>query len=162
MAAKAAGTNRKYVELAQKAKEENPAAFQQMKDGTASVGAVRKIIQAPPPRKKPENEKDSIGRPIHPKARDAIVNGPAALDELARKVHALKREILALPDDGLGRKINRQTVESAARDIVNNLKFGKPFTSCPMGDKCKETCKLCNGTQWITSDQWDNVPSDLK
>lgn len=112
---------------------------------------------------RPEKPKDELGREIHPKAAQALLDGPDRFKSIIADLHALKREIMALPDDGLGRELRKQSIERDFKNIVTAVAFAMPFTSCPMNDPCtKQTCKLCHGAQWVTKEQWDNIPKDRR
>lgn len=111
--------------------------------------------------KVPARPKDSAGRAIHPKAAEALTTGRERCKALIRQLQALRREVVALGPD-LGRLLHQQTIETDFGNLEKALKFAAPYTSCPLGDPCPASCKLCRGTQWIGEQQWAGVPAPLK
>ncbi len=111
-------------------------------------------MAAPPGAPGPAPVIDEAGRPVtDPRVADALANGQQ-LDDLWNEVHDLKRRILALPDDGIGRELRKQQIELDFKSIAAAVRFAKPYTTCPRAP-CKAGCRICHGTQWTNKEKWE-------
>lgn len=79
-----------------------------------------------------------------------------------RRLAAIRREILALPSDGLGRALHRQQVERAFKDLAAALKFAEPYAACPFHPANDSGCRACQGSRWVTKAVHDALPKELK
>lgn len=124
-------------------------------------GALKKAKEAqaqklpPPP---PVAKRDDAGHAIHARAVNAL--GPARdyFSKIVRTIQALKRDVLALAKDTMGRAMDGRSVETDFDNLIRQIKDGTPYSSCPLNDPCGEGCKLCRGTQWITEQQYRGLP----
>lgn len=111
----------------------------------------------------PIRPKDELGRVIPVKAMASLTEGVKQCDELIRRLHAFKRELMAVPRDGIARRWgNPQHIERSFKSLVEMVRMGTPYTSCPVSNDCDATCRLCGGTQWVTKLDWDNTPRDVR
>lgn len=148
IAAKATGTNRKYVEVAEKV---DPATFEKMKAGTISMAEAAATIKAPP-------------RPVKTTPADAALATAPVFKDLRNRIHALKREIEALTQKEEGCELARvwKRIEAALEGAANDIRFNTPFKPCPIGPTCEVGCKQCKGKKWLTEQVYDLLPKELK
>lgn len=141
IAAAAVGSNRKAVELAVKVQAVAPDVFQAMEGGTATMAQAKAAIapKTPPP----------------PMPRDAATDAVAQagrFSDLLTRVHALKREVLDLAGEPVGREIRAQQVEAYFQNIAAALRSAVPHAACACGGKATK-CKACDGSGWLTKAQ---------
>lgn len=151
-AARAAGVSPRLVQDAKAVASESPDMAARVKAGEVSVGEAKKQLKAPPP---PPRKKQSP-------AELALSDETARrFKDLVNKVHALKREIVALADEPAGREIRKQDVEREMGNIAGWIRSAVPFKACPFRG-CTKTCKACKGTGWVNEDVYTNIPKDVK
>lgn len=170
VAAKAVGTNEKYVETAKKVKEADPDTFEKMKAGEITIAQARTAISRPPvppdpdDAAEPEPFVDHEGKPVtDPDVRAAIEAGDQFMD-LHREVHALKRKILALADTPIGHVLHdrRGDIEQAMKGVAGFLDDCRPWTTCPLQPNCTAGSKCCYGTKWVPKAIYKHLPPDVK
>lgn len=116
------------------------------------------VRPGPPPR---PAQRDSIDRPIHPKARQALTEGAAAMKDVVNRLRAIKRELGTLAGQPLGRKLHLQSIEIEIENVCRAVRFASPHTSCPMGNPCTDECTVCGGTQWVAEGQYAGIPAEI-
>jgi len=152
-AAAATGASPRLVHDAKTLKENAPALHEEVKAGTKTVTAATREYKTPPPVKKssPPPSKPK-GDPI---AQAAIETAPA-FEELCTRVHALKREILALAAEPHGASIRAQQIELDCKNVVAAIRFAIPHAPCPKSPKCDEKC-LCKGRHWMVREEIERL-----
>lgn len=148
-AAKAAGTNRKYVEVAAKVKDQSPETYEKMKKGEVSVQEAKKAVERKPPER--------------PKKADSIPD-PIEFNELASRIRGLKKfaeELAAKPEGAELNKCLRRVFENLD-NAANAVKFSAPYRACPYMPNCESGCKACEGRKWITRTIDSVLPEAMK
>lgn len=105
---------------------------------------------------------DGLGKPINDPKVLAAFEAWAASGTVIRDLHKLRRAILALAASADGVFINPKRVDAEFRNIVAELRFAQPFTTCPMGTNCERGCRYCKGAHWVTEAIWKRLPEELK
>jgi hypothetical protein len=105
---------------------------------------------------------DSIGLPMHPRAKDAITTGRAEYTKLIRTLQQAKRDAIALAAGPHGRAMQANALEVDFKNLIRLLRYSAPFTSCPLDDPCDDKCRVCMGTQWITEGAYNSLPPGAK
>jgi len=152
------------VHTARKLREMDPEAARRVRDGQQSLNSAMREAKAKlePKPKTSSPETDDAGRPIHPRARQAIAEGREVAKAIVRDIHAIKRRALAFAASDFGRGVHVQSIETDFANLVRAIRFAAPYTSCPLGDPCDSKCTLCHGTQWITQSSYDGMPDEFK
>lgn len=156
----------KRQEVAEKAAINGHASAPKIKEVAAeTMEAPKKLPKAPGRPSKapatPEKPKDESGRVIDPKAADAIAR-IGEFQALEKSVHEVKRKVLALAAEDIGRCLDGQAMGRLFKEICAAIDFARPFTACPMNERCTKSCGCCKGSQWITESVWKNVPPEFK
>lgn len=142
-----------------------PEVVQEVREGRISLsGALRaaKATGVPPGPQNASERLDAAGKPIHAAAVDALTTGREQFLGAVRNLQAVKRAIKALCDGPFGRLIDWHAVETDMDNLIRQVRYTAPYTSCPLGDPCDEQCRLCRGTQWISEPQYENLPREFK
>lgn len=155
VAAKEAGTNEKYVEVASKVKKESPETFDKMKRGEVTVTEAKKAIERKPPQRKPEPANNL------PPEVQAALEGADEFKEIVNKIRAIKKRALALSQEPHGTELAERwkRVEGALDTAAETVKFAAPHSLCPFHPNCETgTCKACRGRKWISVLTADAMP----
>lgn len=151
--------------VAKKAAKESggePINAAQIKEAAKEIVKPPKAPEKPSgPGPRPPKPVDEEGRAIHPRAAAALAR-TGEFQALEREAHALKRKILALAAEDIGRELNAQTLANDFKNICTALEWGRPWTSCPLNDPCTSRCIVCKGSQWNTHNKWNNHPKEFK
>lgn len=165
IAAKHAVSPRVVVAARELKRIASPEVVQEVREGRISLsGALRaaKATGVPPGPQNASERLDAAGKPIHAAAGDALTTGREQFLGTVRNLQAVKRAIKALFEGPFGRLLDWQAVETDVDNLIRQVRYTAPYTSCPMGDPCDEQCRLCRGTQWITETQYENLPREFK
>lgn len=158
IAAKATGTNEKYVEVASKVKEVDPATFEKMKAGTVSMAEAKKVVaprKAPPPR--------SSTPAVPPEAQVALDAIPE-FKALVNAIRAAKKEGERLANKPGGEELATRwrSIESHLHNAAEMVKFSAPYVVCPYMPNCEVGCKTCKKRKWIDRTIFDALPVAIK
>jgi ParB-like chromosome segregation protein Spo0J len=172
-AANDVGATPRSVERAKEIKATDPAEFEAVKQGKPLKTALRDARKKQAAKSSPSIADD--GPPDAVVVRDGLdlaVSDPKLAEffsagdqfkEWQRRVHAIKREIVAFAGEHVaGRKINPAEVERAANDLVRCVHNALPYTSCPVGKSCGKGCGQCGGAGFITAYQWKAVVPEVQ
>lgn len=141
----------------------DPAAAERVKQGKESLGgALKKAKAAVALNATPAPATDVLGLPIHAVAAEALTIGAAEYRRLILLMRNAKRDVDALIAAPVGRLLNAQQIRVDFENILRQLKFATPYTSCPMDDPCDDKCRVCMGTQWIGKLQFESLPPGTK
>ncbi len=163
-AAAAAGTNRKYVEVAEKAKAQAPEVFDAMKTGAISVPEAKRRLapKSPPPPAEPEAT-DGLGRTTTEPQVVAALGQRDKFAALKREIEAVIASAKALAASDVGACLRLGTIETALRNAAAAVRFAAPYCACPMNPRqCERGCKLCDGRRWIVKEVYDRLPEEQK
>jgi hypothetical protein len=164
IAAKSAGTNRKYVEVAEKAKSHAPEVFDAMKAGTISVPEAKRRLapKSPPPPAEPEAT-DGLGRTTTEPPVVAALGQRDKFAALKREIEAVIASAKALAASDVGACLRLGTIETALRNAAAAVRFAAPYCACPMNPRqCERGCKVCGGRRWIVKEVYDRLPEEQK
>lgn len=150
-----------YVKVAAKAKEEAPAVFEQMKAGEISVAGAKKAMLPPPPAKKRMPPPPPAASKVRDEKARAAIDAEPQFSELANRVHALKRDILAFAGEPHGAAIRAQQIEADMKNVAAAIRFGIPAHQCPESPKCNKKC-LCGGRHWLTGEEFERWKKSQK
>lgn len=165
IAAKAAGTNKQYVKDAKKVKEADPETFDKLKQGKVTIAQAKSAITRPPtPEPSPDEITDPEGRVVTDPALIEVFGHSEEFAELQRRIHEIKRDMLALAGKSHGRWLHDRDTEikRECAALVKYLKESLPHTSCPMGKNCGASCKTCEGAGWVSAGRWKLIPDSVK
>lgn len=149
-AAKHMGVSPRTVAAAKRLKEQNPAAFQEVKAGKVTLeDAKREVARSAPP---PAASELSF---IDAKKAEA-----ARMGEIKGELHRLVTELLEIADTPIGVYLKKQALDSALCQLKQAIKFAMPFATCPYcgGKKCKN----CNQAGWLDKLRYEQTPQDLR
>lgn len=150
-AAAVTGTSGRYVQDAKAIAKKSPEMAAKVKSGEVSIPEAKKQLKAPPPPPK----KQTL-------AQVALSEDTARrFKELVNKVHALKREIVALADEPVGREVRKQDIEREMGNVAGWIRAAAPFKPCPFRG-CTKTCKSCKGTGWVNEQVYANIQPEVK
>lgn len=152
VAAKVAGVSPRSVQDAKSIAAASPEIAAKVKSGEVSIGKAKVLIRTPPPPPKKKQSEADIALGEETAAR---------FKELVNRVHLLKRDILALAADPLGRELRAQDIEREMKNIAGWIKAAVPFKECPFRG-CTKTCKTCHGTRWVSEMIWNNIPKEAR
>lgn len=165
VAARAVGTNKEYVKTAKKVKEQAPETFEKLKQGKVTIAQAKSAITRPPaPEPSPDEITDPEGRVVTDPALIEVFGHADEFAELQRRVHEIKRDMLALAGKSHGRWLHDRDTEikRECSALVKYLKESLPHTSCPMGKNCGAACKTCEGAGWVSAGRWKLIPDSVK
>lgn len=151
-AAKATGTSGRYVQDAKAVKEKSPELAEKVKSGEITLPEAKKQLKAPPPPPPKKQTPASIALSQETAKR---------FTELATRAHALKRDILALAGEPVGRELRAQDFEREFKNMAAWLRAATPYKACPFRG-CGKTCKACKGTGWLNEQIYNNIPAEVK
>ena len=118
------------------------------------------VGKATPPR--PKLVTDGAGRVVtDPEVIEALAEVPW-FDDIANRLHAIKREILAKAETPVGAKLRANPIETDFKNIITAVRFARPFAQCPYRSCKTRGCDACKGTRWVNQDTWQNVPDRIK
>lgn len=160
--AKAAGVSERYVQDAKKLQTESPTEFAKVKAGEKSLSEAKKDAAKPVSKGPPSQVKDELSRPVTEKL---VIDSLAKLDwfeDVARRLHAIKREILEVADTGPGAKLRKQSIETDFKNIVEAVRWARPYTTCPYKGCETNGCDTCKGTRWVTQEEWKRIPVEIR
>lgn len=162
-AARAAGTNPRYVSDAKRIATEAPEVAERVRKGEITIPEAKRISKAPPPPgAAPAARVDEAGRPVTVPEVAAILDRVPELHELVNAVHALRRKVADLRDDPLGAELRIQQIEADLKNAVNAIRFAFPFTTCPNFPNCENGCHICSGRRWVTKEVWNRIPAEQR
>lgn len=142
--AESVGVSSRLIGDAKKVAHEAPELAEEVKAGKITVNEAKRQMKATPP------TKGGGPPPLVKPGVDAIAKAPH-FTELANKIHAIKREVLLLADEPVGRELRGQQVEAWFQNIATALNHSKPHALCTCDGK--PNCKVCKGMGWVTKEQ---------
>ncbi len=158
--AEAAGVSERLVQDAKKLKEDAPDEFEAVKKGEKSICEAKEAAKPTPPR--PKQMTDGAGRVItEPSVIEAIGDLPW-FDDIANRLHAIKREILAKAEMPTGAKLRANPIETDFKNIVAAIRFARPYAQCPYRSCKTRGCDACKGTRWVNLETWQNIPQNIR
>ncbi len=107
---------------------------------------------------------DGLGLVVtDPVAAEAIARAPE-FKAIINRLHALKREVVALAELPIGRELRIQQIVTDFKNIVTAVEFGAPYCPCPFVPNCdrKGGCKHCHGSHWLSKDLYTTLAPEVK
>lgn len=147
--------------LAALPESEQPAAWSEaVESAGGKQPTAKQVKEAVEKRTKPEPETKD---PLEPKVREAL-NAAEMFGTIQKAITNIKRQVREIIDAGpLGRHINPQEIEANLTNAFRIMKFAAPFADCVYcGRMLKKTCNACKGYGWLTKDQFNMAPEDMR
>jgi len=131
----------------------SPATAKAVADGKISLNRAERIVEekakptAPPPTNKLAAAKEEAGE----------------LRQLAHEVLRIKKRLVEIAADPIGRELIIQRVEEHAGNLYNTIMFAVPAAACGYcGGKGERGCRACKGSGWVTKGVESATPKGLK
>lgn len=106
---------------------------------------------------------DGLGKDItNERVAQAFAAWALAGRAVIADLHRVRRQVLSLAESPDGCLINAQRINVEFRNIVAELRFAQPYTTCPLGTNCDRGCRYCKGTHWVTRKVYERIPEELK
>lgn len=165
IAGKSVGVGRQSVQTAKAVKEADPETFEKLKKGKVTIAQAKSAIAKPVDTEPKTDEiEGKVGRVVTDPAIVAVFGKDEVFEDLQRRIHAIKREMLALAGTSHGRWLHDRDAEikRECASLVKYLKESVPHAACPMGKNCGEKCKTCEGAGWVSAGRWALIPDSVK